>query len=119
MKKYNSHVGLFFTKNFTNPPDIIIYKHLNSWQASCKVYQWFNGKISACHAGAPGSIPGWCSHRNDLFYSRFLIASFFPALPFHNLISSIFYNNNSIYKVNIKYTRYKLNTRYTLTIIVN
>jgi hypothetical protein len=23
-------------------------------------YQWFNGKISACHAGAPGSIPGWC-----------------------------------------------------------
>jgi len=24
------------------------------------MYQWFNGKMLACHAGAPGSIPGWC-----------------------------------------------------------
>lgn len=23
------------------------------------LYQWFNGKTSACHADAPGSIPGW------------------------------------------------------------
>eukprot|EP01040_Poterioochromonas_malhamensis_P008069 gene8069-8723_t len=23
-------------------------------------YRWFSGKIPACHAGAPGSIPGRC-----------------------------------------------------------
>jgi hypothetical protein len=23
-------------------------------------HQWFSGKISRCHRGAPGSIPGWC-----------------------------------------------------------
>ena len=24
-----------------------------------RLYQWFSGKILACHASAPGSIPGW------------------------------------------------------------
>ncbi len=25
-------------------------------------HRWFNGKISACQAGAPGSIPGRCNY---------------------------------------------------------
>ena len=28
--------------------------------ASCW-HQWFSGRMLACHAGGPGSIPGWCN----------------------------------------------------------
>ena len=24
-------------------------------------HQWFSGRMLACHAGGPGSIPGWCN----------------------------------------------------------
>ena len=30
----------------------------NQHSSTTKVCQWFNGKISACQADAPGSIPG-------------------------------------------------------------
>ncbi len=30
---------------------------------------WFSGRILACHAGGPGSIPGQCSFAKFLFFS--------------------------------------------------
>ena len=69
----SNNEGFILFGNLLNEGEIIIYKHLNSLLSSCKVYQWFNGKISACHAGAPGSIPGWCSHRNYMFCSLYII----------------------------------------------
>ncbi len=34
------------------------------------MYRWFNGKIPACHAGAPGSIPGRCISQEPLHFCR-------------------------------------------------
>eukprot|EP00981_Chlorochromonas_danica_P015347 scaffold11736_cov159-Ochromonas_danica.AAC.13 len=36
-------------------------------------YRWFSGKIPACHAGAPGSIPGRCRSNNLLLLSGLAI----------------------------------------------
>ena len=49
------------------PPDKMLPRGLmfmkdNSRQTTLSSsHQWFSGKISRCHRGAPGSIPGWCN----------------------------------------------------------
>ena len=35
--------------------------HLGRRARASASHQWFSGKISRCHRGAPGSIPGWCN----------------------------------------------------------
>ena len=37
-------------------------------------HRWSSGRILACHAGDPGSIPGRCK----LFFLRFFLLFFFP-----------------------------------------
>ena len=39
---------------------------------ACTEHWWFSGRILACHAGDPGSIPGWCraSVCMSLLFSR-------------------------------------------------
>ena len=42
------------------------------------MHWWFSGRILACHAGGPGSIPGQCNaHRFFLWLNRFFLF-FFP-----------------------------------------
>ena len=43
-------------------------------------YWWFNGKISACHAEAPGSIPGQCITYSVLL-AKFCFLSLHVLLP--------------------------------------
>jgi hypothetical protein len=38
-------------------------------------HRWFSGRMLACHAGGPGSIPGRCkSQRGDVPFSLFILA---------------------------------------------
>ena len=37
---------------------------------------WFSGRILACHAGGPGSIPGQCTKLFFFFFSNFYVHNF-------------------------------------------
>jgi hypothetical protein len=53
----------------SNPADCEIFtqfwRFLESWLLFCPPlscqHRWFSGRMLACHAGGPGSIPGRCS----------------------------------------------------------
>ena len=49
-------------------------------------HQWFSGRMLACHAGGPGSIPGWCN------FLYIFILTFFLHIPFSKLINWLRFN---------------------------
>ena len=58
---------------------LLVSKRINSRIVtfSFKKHWWFSGRILACHAGGPGSIPGQCKFffcAFKLFAARFLIS---------------------------------------------
>ena len=49
-----------------------------------RLHWWFSGRILACHAGGPGSIPGQCIGGLFFFFPpmhRFFFFFFFPFPP--------------------------------------
>ncbi len=60
-----------------------------------KQHRWFSGKMLACHAGGPGSIPRRCSSifgiwREVLGHNVYITSHyFFPAIIYRDIISHI------------------------------
>ena len=50
---------------------------LSSTRSTCQ-HRWFSGRMLACHAGGPGSIPGRCIY---YFYSWFKCILAAPSKP--------------------------------------
>ena len=66
-----SMLGLFSTQNDKkNERNQLFEKTVTCCQSGIFVeHQWFSGRMLACHAGGPGSIPGWCNFFQDVFFS--------------------------------------------------
>ena len=67
-----------------------------------RLYQWFSGKILACHASAPGSIPGWYNvflffvWSPCTFVGRSILPSFLPFYFYKLFGSHIMYKNRHL-----------------------
>jgi hypothetical protein len=58
-KSLSVPVVCFSNDRVPNVHVVFILKKITSYQPPQQgPYQWFSGKILACHASAPGSIPG-------------------------------------------------------------
>ena len=58
------------------------YEHCSNHICLVDVHWWFSGRILACHAGGPGSIPGQCK----IFFFFFLFS--FENLYFRTLFGN-------------------------------
>ena len=59
-------------------------------------HQWFSGRMLACHAGGPGSIPGWCNFLYIFILTFFCI---FHSLNWLRFSISRYVFNKSLKKV--------------------
>ena len=55
---------------------------INIILVNCNLYmqRWFSGRMLACHAGGPGSIPGRCNILFQISFSFSLLYSFFQTV---------------------------------------
>lgn len=71
---YSEHHTIIWNKCITNENPIrfiCMTRHLKCFLLTSCLHRWFSGRILACHAGGPGSIPGRCINFYNMYRSWF------------------------------------------------